>query len=175
MEDWDIVKQNAKIAKQAKTVFQSFVQQRLYRINKILEDRILIDRVSGGKPAAFKKQEVVDAINTLKKTKRVKKDALLNSVVREVLLVRLHPDVAWDEKTHELYWKPDPHQLIVNKVQDLIPEAPDDQLEKVYTLIAQRRHQNKFRKALMKLYGNKCAISGCDVDVVLQAAHISRY
>lgn len=43
------------------------------------------------------------------------------------------------------------------------------------TLILRRRHQNAFRLALMKLYQNRCAISGCDVDEVLQAAHITKY
>lgn len=38
-----------------------------------------------------------------------------------------------------------------------------------------RRGQRKFRDALLKAYGNKCAITGCDLTDVLEAAHIIPY
>ncbi len=175
MDDWKIVKQNANREQKAKTIFHSFVQQRQYQINKVLDDRILVDRLSGGETAGFKKHEVANAIEILKKEKRVRKSSLLRSVVREVMLVKLHPYVEWDENSHELFWKPDLNKVAVNKVEDIIPNVPDDQLEKIQALILRRRHQNAFRIALLKLYQNKCAISQCEVDEVLQAAHVTKY
>lgn len=173
MDDWKIVKQNA--IREQQNIFHSFVQQRQYQINSILDDRILIDRLSGGETAVFKKHEVINAVEILKKEKRVKKGLLLRSVVREVMLIHLHPFIEWDQASHEVYWKQDLQQTVINSVENLIPNTPDDQLEKIQTLILRRRHQSLFRISLMKLYDNKCAISGCDVDEVLQAAHITKY
>lgn len=175
MDHWKIFKQNAQRELDSKTVFHSFVQQRQYRISGIQDDRILIDRLSGGQTAGFKKYEVLNAIETLMNQKRIKKSELIHSVVREVMLVHLHPFVDWDKKSNELIWKPALDRVIVNKVEEAISDAPDDQLEKIQSLIYRRRHQNKFRKALMKIYHNKCAISGCTIDEVLEAAHITKY
>src|ERR1017187_9179854 len=38
-----------------------------------------------------------------------------------------------------------------------------------------RRGQPDFRKRLLKVYGGRCAISGCDCEDALEAAHIRRY
>lgn len=52
-------------------------------------------------------------------------------------------------------------------------EAVDDDLgEKRLTAIARRRGQPAFRKRLLYLYDHKCAVTGVDVDMVLDAAHI---
>lgn len=118
MNDWEIVKQNAVREQRAKSVFHSFIQQRQYQISKVLDDRILIDRLSGGDTAGFKKHEVINAVEVLRKNKRVKKSLLLRSVVREVMLVQLHPYVEWNPESHELYWKLDPSQVIINKVEN---------------------------------------------------------
>jgi predicted restriction endonuclease len=41
--------------------------------------------------------------------------------------------------------------------------------------LAIRRGQQGFRKRLLSAYQNSCAVSGCDVPEVLQAAHIDPY
>ena len=41
--------------------------------------------------------------------------------------------------------------------------------------IAVRRGQPEFRRNLMRAYGRKCAVSGCSVPQVLEAAHIMPY
>ncbi len=41
--------------------------------------------------------------------------------------------------------------------------------------IAQRRGQPKFREDLLKAYDSKCAITGCDAQEALEAAHIIPY
>jgi len=38
--------------------------------------------------------------------------------------------------------------------------------------VVQRLGQNQFRAELMRAYNNSCAVTGCSVDEVLQAAHI---
>ena len=50
-----------------------------------------------------------------------------------------------------------------------------DARERVLAAIMRRRGQPAFRKALMAAYGGRCAITGCDVTEVLEAAHIHPY
>ncbi|HDS1037540.1 TPA: HNH endonuclease [Stenotrophomonas maltophilia] len=50
-----------------------------------------------------------------------------------------------------------------------------DERERVLATIVRRRGQPAFREALLKLYGGRCVISGCDVTDALEAAHICPY
>jgi hypothetical protein len=46
------------------------------------------------------------------------------------------------------------------------------QREKINAQIAARQGQPEFRRKLLLAYGRRCAISGCDVEEVLEAAHV---
>jgi hypothetical protein len=46
---------------------------------------------------------------------------------------------------------------------------------KVLSLVARRQGQPKFRRDLMVAYEGRCAITGCPVEAVLEAAHIHPY
>lgn len=50
-----------------------------------------------------------------------------------------------------------------------------DARKKISRMIAQRQGQLAFRNALLTAYGEKCAITGCPVLDVLEAAHIYPY
>lgn len=64
---------------------------------------------------------------------------------------------------------------------DAADEAPFDSSsvvdarQKILRSIAQRRGQRAFRDSLINAYGGRCAITGCDVLDVLEAAHIFPY
>lgn len=51
----------------------------------------------------------------------------------------------------------------------------EDARERVITAITRRRGQAMFRSRLLAAYEGKCAISGCSVEAVLEAAHIVPY
>lgn len=55
------------------------------------------------------------------------------------------------------------------------PESVTDAREKVLREIRARRGQKRFRDALIEAYAARCAITGCDVLDVLEAAHITPY
>jgi putative restriction endonuclease len=55
------------------------------------------------------------------------------------------------------------------------PTNQKDAREKVLREIKARRGQRKFRDALIDAYDGRCAITGCDVLDVLEAAHITPY
>ena len=55
------------------------------------------------------------------------------------------------------------------------PASAADERERELRAICIRRGQPGFRAALMEAYGGRCAITGCKVEDVLEAAHISPY
>ncbi|MBX4170435.1 HNH endonuclease [Rhodococcus sp. DMU2021] len=54
-------------------------------------------------------------------------------------------------------------------------EKGDDVRKRAQRAIAVRYGQPKFRRALLAAYERRCAVTGCDVEAVLEAAHIDRY
>jgi putative restriction endonuclease len=56
--------------------------------------------------------------------------------------------------------------------QPFDPSNIADARERISRTIAQRRGQKAFRDSLIAAYGGKCAITGCNVLDVLEAAHI---
>ncbi|PRP70873.1 hypothetical protein BUE93_09435 [Chromobacterium amazonense] len=55
------------------------------------------------------------------------------------------------------------------------PSNDVDAREKVLREIVRRRGQPQFRRQLLKAYQGRCAVTGCDVESVLEAAHIMPY
>lgn len=55
------------------------------------------------------------------------------------------------------------------------PSSVDDARQRVLRSIAQRRGQRAFRDALMSAYEGRCAMTGCAIADVLEAAHIYPY
>lgn len=58
---------------------------------------------------------------------------------------------------------------------DFNPENLTDARERTNRAIVQRQGQSKFRSELLKAYGGKCAITDCDAEAALEAAHIFPY
>lgn len=55
------------------------------------------------------------------------------------------------------------------------PLNPEDARKRIEAQIVVRQGGAKFRKAALKNFGGRCAISGWDVEAVLEAAHIVPY
>jgi hypothetical protein len=55
------------------------------------------------------------------------------------------------------------------------PENLTDARERTNRVIVQRQGQSKFRSELLKAYGGQCAITDCDAEAALEAAHIFPY
>ena len=55
------------------------------------------------------------------------------------------------------------------------PDNVHDERERAIRAIRLRRGQPAFRVALLEAYGSRCAITGCAVKDVLEAAHIAPY
>jgi hypothetical protein len=61
------------------------------------------------------------------------------------------------------------------KVEPFDPASIEDGRERTLRLVAQRQGQGAFRDALLKAYDARCAMSGCHVISVLEAAHVHPY
>jgi hypothetical protein len=171
MNDWAVIKNQATKSLIAETIWKSFVKERLYKIIKVDNSRLIIARMSGGENASFTKGEALRAIDQLRTKSRVKRSHLIHSVLRETMLIHLHPSVYLDETSREIYWH-ESAPLSLQSTKSYIENAPDDEIEKIQALINQRKNQSKFRKNLFHIYQAKCAISGVSAPQALIAAHI---
>ncbi|MFS2026380.1 HNH endonuclease [Massilia sp. CT11-137] len=72
---------------------------------------------------------------------------------------------------------PHQRQVIVIEAEhpEFAPKGRDDARARVLRAVVQRRGQQTFRKALIAAYGGRCAITGCSVLPLLEAAHITPY
>lgn len=75
----------------------------------------------------------------------------------------LTPDVAdvWESTVHE---------AVAQGAFD--PQNVQDARERTLAAIVRRQGQPQFRQRLLKAYGGRCALSGCDAPEALEAAHI---
>lgn len=55
------------------------------------------------------------------------------------------------------------------------PDPEKDARQRVVKSVIQRQGQPRFRKELLHIYGSCCAITGCSVAPILEAAHITPY
>jgi hypothetical protein len=64
---------------------------------------------------------------------------------------------------------------LVDQSGYFLPENVEDLRDRALRSIVQRQGQREFRAALLEAYESKCAMTGCGVVDVLEAAHIHRY
>jgi HNH endonuclease len=55
------------------------------------------------------------------------------------------------------------------------PEDAEDARDRILASVVRRRGQPEFREHLLSVYNRRCAISGCNVVPVLEAAHVTPY
>ena len=68
--------------------------------------------------------------------------------------------------------------VLANRLDDageFDPSGIEDARERVLASIVRRRGQPVFRERLLAAYGGRCAITGCDIEAVLEASHIVPY
>ena len=73
-------------------------------------------------------------------------------------------EAAMEEKTEE-----------IDDENGFDPTNQADARDRTLASIARRRGQHAFRSALLAAYGRSCAISGCNFEGALEAAHIQAY
>lgn len=84
------------------------------------------------------------------------------------------PRQPWDntvkEVSHDLFVRVSGSEFSGGSV--ITEKATHEQRNMLSQLVRQRRGQPQFRNALLRAYAHRCAVSNCDVEEALQAAHI---
>lgn len=61
------------------------------------------------------------------------------------------------------------------EIEHFDPTNIEDGRQKVFASVARRQGQGAFRRALMRAYRGQCAVTGCAIEPLLEAAHIHPY
>lgn len=98
------------------------------------------------------------------------------------------PKISWRDEgkskfvrkdaTPEFYISSNIESEGAGRVDDMDPFDPfglTDERKRTIAAIKMRRGQAKFREKLLLAYSRRCAITGCTVEAVLEAAHIISY
>lgn len=64
---------------------------------------------------------------------------------------------------------------ILEEEEDFDPHSVEDGRKKIWAKIRRRQGQPAFRRKLLRAYGGRCAVTGCSVQNLLEAAHIRPY
>jgi len=64
---------------------------------------------------------------------------------------------------------------LLQQLGEFDPRDEEDGRERTVAAVVRRQGRPAFRNLLLKLYQGRCAVSGCDVQAVLEAAHITPY
>lgn len=121
----------------------------------------------------YETQELRKLIGAELSNKKIDPNSKGGSYTKKFFLTVPNSNINW-----ERIIRPNNESLIDdNTIRDdsFDPEDIQDAHEKILVSINKRKGQNKFRKKLLKLYNNKCAITQSNVVQVLQAAHIIPY
>src|SRR6266849_3455294 len=115
-------------------------------------------------------------------TATVRKIALLDPPVSLAFLRKNHPSWKWPNFPKGKTTIKGPIEERLKELLAGYPNGDDSakkkerqERERVEAVINVRRGQPKFRQDLLHAYGHRCAISGCDADAALEAAHIRTF
>jgi hypothetical protein len=172
MNHWEIIREQA--IKERGQVYTSLVREHEYKITDVSDRSIVIDHLTSGGPAIWGKTAISVASERLRKSKRVKKAQSASGAVRQGTLVFLHPCIEWDPNKKELFWV-EKAMPTLSSTKSFIDQADDDDLVKIESWVNERKNQAAFRRAVMKIYQNRCAVTGTSLKQVLEAAHIVQH
>jgi hypothetical protein len=103
---------------------------------------------------------------------RVKKIRLAGDWLDDGAAIRAILGVASDNAPPPATDNPSP---AVEDVPPFDPTSIEDGRQKIAALIKRRQGQSAFRHALLSAYDRRCAVTGCDIEPLLEAAHIHPY
>lgn len=61
------------------------------------------------------------------------------------------------------------------ELEALVAPSAADERKQLLRAIKVRRGQSAFRRGLIKRYGSRCLITGCELEALVEAAHIAPY
>jgi hypothetical protein len=171
---WPEVRRAAENALRHGSAFKSTKQGHRYRIPEVGSSRISIQRLDSHANETLTEGEVTSGVRYLNAAGgRLGRRTMHYTVAKEVTMVFLHPRLTWSADNEWIEVVGVDSADAAKPVYRDFGEAPDDDPAKL-ALFARRVRagQPGFRRNLIKLYGEHCAISGWGPRSVLEAAHI---
>lgn len=170
MTHWETVRRQANKNLQQQSVWTSFVWEHRYRVHSVTRSKIELTLLNGGKKAILTPGMVESAMCRLLESRGLSHKKFINSVAKASAMVQFHPNVFWEQDSRLITWKT---STVENPTDSgNLDELPEDELEKLRVEVNRRKYQGRFRRKLLKAFGNKCTVSGVADVHVLEAAHI---
>jgi hypothetical protein len=145
-----------------------------YRILSVTDRQIVVDRLDSAAREKLSAGEVERGIRYLNAAGgRLGRRTVHYTVAKEVTIVHLHPSLSWSSDNEWIEVSTDELVVTVPPVYADFGQAPDDDPAQLATFARRvRAGQPKFRDNLLKLYGERCAVTGWGPAAVLEAAHV---
>jgi hypothetical protein len=171
---WPEVRRAAENALVHGSEFKSTQQGHRYRILEVGPSRISIQRLDSQANETLTEGEVTSGVRYLNAAGgRLGRRTMHYTVAKEVAMVFLHPRLAWSADNEWIEVVGVDSAETPRPIYRDFGEAPDDDPAKLARFARRiRAGQPRFRRNLIKLYGEYCAISGWGPRSVLEAAHI---
>ena len=170
---WDMIIDNARKSLSLETQWYSPKQKKRYQIREVNKGTISIKRLGGGKDSVFGYDVLKSQLKLINDNGgRLPRKMRSTGVANFSTIVFLHPALSWIDNFQVVVaseWSGNGSQ---QQVDQNYPPIPNDEGEKQKVARKIRRGQRIFRNRLLEAYNNRCCITGCDVDAVLEAAHI---
>jgi hypothetical protein len=103
---------------------------------------------------------------------RVKKIRLAGDWPADGAAIRAHLGIASDDGST---FPIDDEISALDDVPPFDPTSIEDGRRKIAALVKRRQGQSAFRRTLLRAYNGRCAFTGCDIEPLLEAAHIHPY
>lgn len=180
---WKMFMENAELSAITKEPFYSPIENEEYCGHSITHNKIWLQRVSAGlrnnlqppfPKESFTYSRFIKCSENFNNTNgKAAKTSIDGTVLYETAFVEFLPMLEWDKENENIIFDPYSTIEIVETIGLSIEEAPNDsQLQQINILKRSRNGQRKLKQNLLKLYNNKCCVTGCDVEVALNACHI---
>lgn len=177
LKAWHLFLENAMEYIKTNESYFSTLRSHEYKIQRVTKRFVTVQRVSIDSKtivkisfSAFKK-----SISKLNASNGVLPRTTLHSMVAiETTIVRLLPMLDWDTDFNHIIVNGTRPKLNEEILYTDISEAKnDDNVKGILRQLRLRRGQNKLRQNLIKIYQNKCCITGCNITELLHACHIT--
>lgn len=169
---WELIKQSAHKAQTATSTWHSPKDKKLYKIQSISDNEIVVLRHSKSTTDRLTQSDVERAIVSINAAGGVAGRRTLNyTVAIEAAMVYLHPDLEWDDNFEWIKVVKTSKEINIKVLKHIVEAENDDKDYQSYARKI-RKGQVTLRRNLLTLYNQKCCITDTGPENVLQAAHI---
>jgi hypothetical protein len=169
---WLIIMEAAQKAHIDKSTWSSPINNQIYNVDGIEENKIHILRHSASSVEMLSQRDVMRSFISLNAAGGILgRGAMINIVAKEASIVHLHPELSWHNNFEIIVVKKSGIDAKIAVIKEIAEAQNDDPVYQPYARKI-RKGQPALRRKLLRVYSNQCCISRTGPENVLQAAHI---